>query len=147
MKKIFTQVEQPLLATVNTDTGEIVSGVATLKVTSVDEFIMVFLNSLPQVFDLEGQQLKVLMCCWKYSSFNPSAPEGNRIVNSKAFKEYVRSNGLDISDAAIDNAFSIMAKKRILVKECRGQYLLNPEYFFKGTLSNRAKLQLNITTE
>ena len=40
-----------------------------------------------------------------------------------------------------------MAKKGILIKECRGQYILNPLYFFKGTLGNRAKLQLNITSD
>lgn len=147
MAKIYTQVQQPKLATVNTETGEIISGVATIKVSTVDEFIMVFLNSLPEVFNLEGQQLKVLMCCWKYSSFNPTTPEGNRISNTIAFKDYVRNNGLDISNAAIDNAFSVMAKKGILIKECRGQYILNPLYFFKGTLGNRAKLQLNITSD
>ena len=73
-KKIYIQQSHPELSVVNTDTGEIISGVATTKVENIDEFIMIFLLNIQDAFKLEGQHLKILMCCWKYSSFNPSAP-------------------------------------------------------------------------
>lgn len=38
----------------NTDTGEIISGVATTKVESIDEFIMIFLLNIQDAFKLEG---------------------------------------------------------------------------------------------
>ena len=43
---------------------------------------MIFLLNIQDAFKLEGQHLKILMCCWKYSSFNPSSPEGNRVANN-----------------------------------------------------------------
>ena len=36
------------------------------------------------------------------------------------------------------------AKKGLLIKQCKGQYTLNPEYFFKGTLSNRSSLKYTL---
>ena len=41
-KKIYIQQNHPELKVVNTETGEIVSGVATTKVDTIDEFIMIF---------------------------------------------------------------------------------------------------------
>lgn len=143
-KKIYIQQKHPELSVVNTETGEIISGVATTKVETIDEFIMIFLLNIQDAFKLEGQHLKILMCCWKYSSFNPSSPEGNRVTNNQALKNKIRESGLEVSDTVINNAFTAFVKNDLMIKECRGQYMLNPKYFFKGTLSNRSKLKLNI---
>ena len=51
---------------------------------------------------------------------------------------------LEVSDTVINNAFTAFVKNNLMIKECRGQYLLNPKYFFRGTLSNRSKLKLQI---
>jgi hypothetical protein len=119
-KKIYIQQDHPELSVVNTDTGEIISGVATTKVESIDEFIMIFLLNIQDAFKLEGQHLKILMCCWKYSSFNPSAPEGNRISNNQALKSKIRESGLEVSDTVINNAFTSFVKNNLMIKECRG---------------------------
>ena len=143
VKKYITEKSEDY-SLVDKHTGELLDYCYTKKV-SIDEFIMVFFTCVPQVMKLNGTQLKVLMCCWKHSSFNPMGEtEGNVVNNNASFKNYVRRNGLDISDAAIDNAISALHKKNFLLKKCRGEYILNPSYFFKGTLSQRSHIRLSV---
>lgn len=128
-------------------TGEILDLNITRKIT-LDEFIMVFFASCPMLMNLTGTLLKVLICCWKFSSYNPNNEEkGNILYNSTGFKESCWESGLNISSAAIDNAISALCKKGMLIKRHRGEYLLNPQYFFKGRLSNRSKVQVNYIVE
>jgi hypothetical protein len=39
------------------------------------------------------------------------------------------------------------AIKNMLIKKHKGEYLLNPEFFFKGTLSNRSKIDLRFIVD
>lgn len=146
-KKIYTQITNPELKVVCTTTGEIVSGVSIVKCDSIDDFIMCFLSSIKEVASLDGNSIRVLLFCWKFSSFNYNMPEANVIVNDVDFKERLRLNGLNLSDASINNAINKLYKAGMLQKKCRGKYTLNPKYFFKGTLANRSKLQLNVIYE
>lgn len=134
-------------ALVDKHTGEITDLNVTRKIT-LDEFIMVFFSSCPALMQLKGNHLKVLILCWKHSSYNPENEErGNIIHNSPGFKEACRESGLDVSNAVIDNAISALCKKGFLIKKYRGEYLLNPLYFFKGRLSNRSKVNISFTVE
>ena len=146
-KKIYTQITNPDLKVVCTTTGEIISGVSTVKCDNIDDFIMCFLSSIKEVASLDGNSIRVLLFCWKFSSFNYNIPEANIIVNDVDFKERLRLNGLNLSDASINNAINKLYKAGMLQKKCRGKYTLNPKYFFKGTLANRSKLQLNVIYE
>lgn len=143
-KKVYTQTDVPEFKVVNTVTGEIISGISTVRCESIDDFIMCFLSSIREVAALDGNSIRVLLYCWKYSSFNYNLPEANVIVNDKDFKSTIRKNGLDMSDAVINNCFMKLSKAGMLIAKCRGKYILNPKYFFKGTLANRSKLQVNI---
>lgn len=128
-------------------TGEILDLNLTKKL-ELDEFIMVFFASCPQLMNLKGNHLKVLICCWKHSSYNPQNEEmGNIVHNNTGFKKACRDEGLEISDASIDNAISALCKKGFLIKKYRGEYLLNPQYFFKGRLSKRSKVNISFTVE
>lgn len=132
---------------VDESTGELLEYKQTRKI-SLNEFIMVFFTSCPELMKLSGVELKVLICCWKLSSFNPlSEKNGNVIHNNQSLKRYCKEQGATISDANVDNAISVLCKKRMLLKRCKGEYMLNPEYFFKGTLSNRSKIDLNFIVE
>lgn len=126
---------------VDNHTGELLELRQTRKL-SLEEFIMVFFSSYPELFKLKGLQLKVLMCCWKHSTYNKeNDTSGNIVHNNTSFKEHCREEGLQLSDASIDNNISALCKVGLLQKKCRGEYLLNPEYFFKGRLSERSKIQ------
>lgn len=116
-----------------------------VKKVSYDEFILVFLSTIPELMHLKGNQLKILMLIWKYSSFNPRGEtRGNIFVNDTDFKNAVRDSGLDLTNSAIDVYISQLCKQSFLIKKCKGKYLLNPRYFFKGTHNDAAKMSLTI---
>ena len=128
---------------VDTVTGESVPYVQTRKYDP-KEFIMVFLAESRPLMELTGNILKVLICCWEYSTYNPTKEEdGNILFNGSGFKEACRNNGLNISGAAIDNAISTLCKKGLLIKIHRGEYQLNPRHFYKGRLANRDKVKIH----
>lgn len=143
-KKIFTKTTNPDLVVVNSQTGEIESAVTTVKVDTIDDFIFCFLKSIPQITSLKGNTMRVLMWCWKFSSFNPNIPDANYINNDLDFKEKIRAEGGNLSNSSIDLAIHNLCKDRFLIRKCKGKYALNPDLFFKGTLSNRAKLRCSI---
>lgn len=141
MKKKVIFEKDKNKAVVDVNTGEL-TDYYSMRTVSLDEFIMVFFASYPELYKLNGVQLKVLMGCWKYSSYNSANyAEGNIVHNNPSFKEFCRQDGLDTSDANIDNAISALCRKGLLIKRCKGEYLLDPRYFFKGKLSERSKIQ------
>lgn len=144
MRNFETQVD-PDFSLIDNHTGEIQEWRRT-KVVSVDEFIMFFFASMPDLFKLKGLQLKVLMCCWKHSTYSDVEKEGNIVYNNRMLKDYIRQCGLDITDGAVDVIIHNLAKDNILIKKCKGAYLLNPQYFFKGKLAERSKLELRMIT-
>lgn len=146
MSRYITQTSDDF-SLVDNHTGELLEFRQTRKV-SLDEFIQVFFSSYPELFKLKGLQLKVLMCCWKHSTYNKeNDTTGNIVHNNASFKQHCREEGLELSDASIDNIISSLCKTGLLRKKCRGEYLLNPEYFFKGSLSQRTKIQMQFIVE
>lgn len=147
MAKRYITEKSDQYSLLDNNTGEILDLNITKKVT-IDEFIMVFFSSCPQLMALTGNHLKVLICCWKYSSYNPDNEErGNIIHNGPGFKNACKESGLNVSNAVIDNAISALYRKGFLIKKFRGEYLLNPAFFFKGKLSSRSKVNLNFKVE
>ena len=143
---MYETITDPDYSLLDNHTGEILEWKRT-QVVNVDEFILFFFASMPDLFKLEGLQMKVMMCCWKASTYNNVEKEGNIVNNNKLLKEYIRSCGLDLSDSAIDVIIHRLAKQNILIKKCKGTYMLNPQYFFKGKLAKRSKLELKIISE
>ena len=144
MSNFITQPD-PDYSLLDRHTGEILEWKRT-RVVNVDEFIMFFFASMPDLFKLKGLQLKVLMCCWKHSSYNDVETEGNIVHNDRLLKDYIRQCGLEISDGAIDVIIHNLTKANILIKKCKGTYMLNPQYFFKGRLAEKSKLELRMVT-
>ena len=60
-------------------------------------------------------------------------------------KEKIRQEGGEMTDTTIDKAIHTLFKKGMLQRRCKGSYFLNPDYFFKGTLSNRTKLKYTVS--
>jgi len=146
MKKYITETSKDY-SLLDNHTGEIIEFKQTKEVT-IDEFIMVFFNSFSHLFKLSGNEIKVLMCCWKMSSYNPfDETEGNVVHNNGTFKDYCNAQELGLSKATIDNVICRLCKKGLLIKRCKGEYMLNPEYFFKGKLSNRSKIEYSFLVE
>lgn len=134
----------PIYGKVNKVTGEIET-LTRYQSLPIEEFIMVYLKSLPEMNKLEGNQLKLLMQCWMYCTQDPLYPDYNIIKTSKAFKDMVRNNGVDLIDTSIDSYISQLTKKGFLIRFDKGVYALHPKYFYKGRLSDRSKLMLTFT--
>ena len=132
---------------VDVHTGELLNYNQTKKIP-IEDFIMVYLASIPEMFSLQGQQLKLLMAIWRLSSFNKAwCEEGNIFLNDQSTKEAIRRMGLTLSDSSIDVALHKITDKGFLIKLGKGKYLLNPKYFFKGTLSDRSHIKLSIEVD
>lgn len=132
---------------VDVHTGELLDYNMVKKVP-IQDFIMVYLASIPELFALQGKQLKLLMAIWRLSSFNKAwCEDGNIFLNDQSTKDAIRRLGLDISDTSIDVALHELTTKGFLIKLGRGKYLLNPNYFFKGTLSDRSHIRLSVEVD
>lgn len=145
MAEKYIETEAQNYALLDQRTGELLRCKYKRKVL-VDEFIMLFFASFPELMKLEGQKLRVLMMCWKYSTFSKEA-KTNVIVNDQDFKAKIHEYESTISDSNINNCFTDFVKRDILRRVCKGKYELNPKYFFKGRLSDRTRLLLEISAE
>lgn len=141
IEKYLTEIN-PGYSLVDNATGELKEFKQVRKIKQ-DDFIMVFLSSIPKFYKMEGGQIKMMMSLWKLSSFNAAnTKEGNIITNDLYTKTQIRNMGLDISNNTIDLYFHQLTKEGFLVKLCKGKYMLNPKYFFKGTLNDSAKMTI-----
>ena len=144
MIKTVTNKEYSL---VHNDTGEIVEFKQVKKVKQ-EEFMLLFLAAAELLNQLDGTSIKILIFCWKYSTFNNNVEkEGNLIYNNVYFKDKLRESGLTYSNNTINIYIGRLCKKNLLIKKGGGVYMLNPEYFFKGTLNDRSKLRMTLETE
>lgn len=145
MKDTYITKESDDYSLLDLHTGEVLSYKQTIKV-SIKDFIMLFFASIPEIMKLESQKLKVLAVCWMASEYGNSE-KGNVVHNNTTFKEKVREYAPSMTDAAIDVAFSYLVKHGMLCRICKGEYELNPQFFFKGKLNDRSKLMLKIEVD
>lgn len=131
---------------VERDTGELLSAKREVRVEDIDVFLNVYLSSLGRMAkELSGVEMRVLIEAWKHSTFNDYGEiDGNIVHNDAMFKGRVAAEcGLDAY--SVNNAVSRLAKKGFLIKKFKGCYLLNPEYFWKGSLRDRSRVMLTVT--
>lgn len=126
---------------INPETGKVADNKVIRRITK-EEFIMVFLRTIPDMFKLQGLELKILMIVWMYSRYNPANSfDGNIFENNYFLKKEIKDK-FDISDRTINVYISNLTKKGFLIKKNKGCYMLNPKYFFKGTIDDSSKLSL-----
>lgn len=141
---------------VDTQTGEIVSQVvesekqvfATRKVKNQEEFIMVYLQDLSSFLRIDNAtQIKLLALIWRDIAYvNPKSNEGNVMAILKDDKQKW-ADEIGCSLRTIDNCLAILVKKKLLLSGgSRGKYMLNPNYYFKGSTNDRKRI-LNLQLE
>lgn len=113
-----------------------------------DEYIMFFIPNYKKLLELTGTELKLLFFCWFHSSkYNEGIVAGNIIYNDSTLKEKCHKAGLKATGSVIDNTFSKLHRKGFLLKICRGEYMINPLYAFRGSLKERNKLLTKLLKE
>ena len=65
---------------------------------------------------------------------------GNRVVVNKQIKDEIVFK-TKLADSTVKNALTSLVKKNIVFKDdkYKGVYYLNPQYFFKGKVTDRTK--------
>lgn len=130
--------------------GEIVEYESSLiKKISAESFIQVYLEDMSGLMNIcSYSEYKVLAYLWKNSMYYPEGSKdfGNRVMLSKYDIESL-SSLVSVSTGSIRNIITSLTKKNLLLKRSgyRGNYYLNPMYFFKGQMTDRLKsLKFNI---
>lgn len=112
-----------------------------IKKVKPDEFIQVYLEDMSGLMKIASKsEIQVLFWLWKFSSFASEAQLGNMVVVTKFVKSKI-SESTGMSDSNIRKVLSVLKSKSLLIstKELgRGSFYLNPQYFFKGPLKERA---------
>lgn len=105
------------------------------------EPMQVYLKDMSGLMKISSKnEILVLMWFWKHSTYISDNQIGNIVViNPVLFKQIEDSTG--INQQSVRNMISALKKKNLLLTNAdeRGVYYLNPQYFFKGKLADRAK--------
>lgn len=122
--------------------GEIISAeITTFKKVTAEEFIQVYLKDNEQFYNLSKPEYSVLSILWlKSDYYKDEGNPGNKIVINKQIRDII-ADKTGIADSTIKNAVASLVKKNMIFKDqnYKGVYYLNPEYFFKGSISDRTK--------
>lgn len=117
------------------------------KKVNVRDFIQVYLDDMSGLLGIKSlAEQQVLAWFWKFSQYPNDEFDCNYVsLSSLLFEKLQESTGL--KPQSIRNTISALSKKRILIKDSkrRGIYYLNPQFFWKGKLSdNTRNMRLNI---
>ncbi|MBQ3989837.1 MAG: hypothetical protein II630_03255 [Bacteroidales bacterium] len=150
MKK-YNKERVPDQIIVNEKTGEVVSAVIKTTCYSPEDFIKLYLDSIDDLIGLNPRLLQVLLICVKHSTFSKmNGLEGNFFSNNKILKancKQVIKSKEELTDGAIDVYLHRLTELKVILRYCRGTYVLNPKYFFKGTITKKSRMQLIATYE
>lgn len=109
--------------------------------------INISLLNNPELYNLSKAEFNVLSVMWfMASTYYSNHALGNRISCDKQFRDIVH-NKTNLAESTIKAAIADLVKKNMLIKDkdYKGVYYLNPDYFFKGKLSDRNKIIKQIT--
>ena len=129
--------------------GEIISAeLRTLKTVSAEQFCQVYLRDNEEFYKLSKAESNVLAVLWYTSNYyedKDMALPGNKISLDEELRDRIKSK-TKLADSSIRNAVSSLVKKKMLLKDNRYKcvYYLNPEFFFKGKITDRTKIIRNI---
>lgn len=129
--------------------GQIVEGkIETVKRVTTEQFTQVYLQNNDDFYCLTKAEANVLSVCWNMSQYYGEGSElpGNVVQYNRFLLSYIKDK-TKLSESSIKHAFADLCRKSMLIKSSeRGIYFLNPEFFFKGKISDRLRA-LEVTTK
>ena len=136
-RKLFQSVKTE----VDKTTGEEVIVENTfVKEVTIDNFFQVYLEDHKGLLNLEMPEYRVLLCMIKESNFNPRGDIKGNLVNASSFYKKEWAKDCKLSIHTINNTLTSLVAKRMLFRIGRSVYQINPKYFFKGMVSDRANM-------
>lgn len=129
--------------------GEILSAeVKTIKTVSAEQFCQIYLRNNEEFYKLSKAESNVLAVLWYTSNYyedKDRALPGNKISLDEELRDTIKIK-TNLAAGTIRNTITSLVKKKMLLKDSRYKavYYLNPEYFFKGKISDRTQIIKNI---
>lgn len=129
--------------------GEIISAeVKTIKTVSAEQFCQIYLRDNEEFYKLSKAESNVLAVLWYTSNYyedTERALPGNKISLDEELRDTIKVK-TNLASGTIRNTITSLVKKKMLLKDSRYKsvYYLNPEYFFKGKISDRTQIIKNI---
>ena len=129
--------------------GEILSAeVKTIKIVSAEQFCQIYLRDNEEFYKLSKAESNVLAVLWYTSNYyedKDRALPGNKISLDEELRDTIKIK-TNLAAGTIRNTITSLVKKKMLLKDSRYKavYYLNPEYFFKGKISDRTQIIKNI---
>lgn len=129
--------------------GEILSAeVKTIKTVSAEQFCQIYLRDNEEFYKLSKAESNVLAILWYTSNYyedKDRALPGNKISLDEELRDTIKIK-TNLAAGTIRNTITSLVKKKMLLKDSRYKavYYLNPEYFFKGKISDRTQIIKNI---
>lgn len=127
---------QHIEESVDVETGEVKTVRKTFSVKSknTEDFYLTFLSGMNALCNLtRPSDIKVLTVLCTMAEYNTG-----KVKITSADRKFVSSK-LSISNQAISNSL-IRLKEAGLLEGQRGTYIVNPQYFWKGTTDERQRL-------
>jgi hypothetical protein len=122
--------------TIDSQDGEILrSEIITRKRVSADKFVQLYLDDFGALMGIEGEgEYRLILWCAKNMNYDT-----NEVIIVNALKKRIAAE-CDLSPYTINNAVSALVTKNLLLRKDTSIYMLNPNYFFKGKIDDRAAL-------
>lgn len=116
--------------------GEILrSEIITRKRVTADKFVQLYLDDFGALMGIEGEgEYRLILWCARNMNYDT-----NEVIIVNALKKRIASE-CDLSSYTINNAVSSLVGKNLLLRKETSIYMLNPKYFFKGKIEDRAAL-------
>lgn len=126
--------------------GEILSAeVKTIKTVSAEQFCQIYLRDNEEFYKLSKAESNVLAVLWYTSNYyedKDRALPGNKISLDEELRDTIKVK-TNLAAGTIRNTITSLVKKKMLLKDSRYK-AVNPEYFFKGKISDRTQIIKNI---
>lgn len=129
--------------------GEIISAqIKTIRTIKAEQFCQVYLQDNEEFFKLSKSESNVLAVLWYTSNYyedkDISLP-GNKISLDEQLRDVIKKK-TGLASGTIKNTITSLVTKKMILKDTRYKsvYYLNPEYFFKGKISDRTNIIKNI---
>lgn len=124
---------------IDSETGEVLETESSIKrstivLTSKEDFVLMFTETMGLVDGLDKVAIKVIQWCALNAKYND-----NSISLNKYYREVI-CNKFSLTDGTIRNAISRLKKKNILIPLGGGVYRINPRYYWKGDSKKRKEV-------
>jgi len=125
--------------TINSDTGEVLSSTATsVSYSKEPDFIKLYLDDLIKISNLPAGANKTIY------ALLPKMNYDNEIVLSKSMKDELCQK-LSIKINSFEHNLGDLVANGILMKKSNNHYLMNPNYYARGTWSDISRLRMTVT--